>query len=78
MRHCTHHRAYHYDCSGCRRAERSNQGFGRDYGYGDNAGQLGVDISSGDLTVGIGNGLAIDLETGDLAVEIAPGIDMDL
>lgn len=44
----------------------------------DNAGQLGVDIQSGDLTVGIGGGLAIDTQTGDLELQIAPGIDIDL
>jgi len=81
MRHCTNHLAYDDDCSSCRRAERSNLGFGRSYGYGDtdsNAGQLGVDLGSGDLTVGIGNGMAIDTRTGDLEIEIAPGLDIDV
>lgn len=69
MRHCTYHHAYHDDCHACLRAERSNLGFGRDYGYSDdNAGRLGVDIGSGDLTVGVGNVLAIDTRTGDLDV----------
>lgn len=44
----------------------------------DNFGQIGLDITDGDLAVGIGSGLAIDLGTGDLALQIAPGIDIDL
>jgi len=44
----------------------------------NNAGQLGIDITDGDLTMGIGSGLAIDMSTGDLELQIAPGIDIDL
>jgi hypothetical protein len=41
------------------------------FDYGDNAGQLGVD-AEGDLTIGIGNGLAVDVTDGDLVVDV-PG-----
>jgi hypothetical protein len=37
-----------------------------------------VDLSDGDLTVGLGGGLVEDLSTGDLELQIAPGIDIDL
>lgn len=51
--------------------------FGDPYGDG-NAGDLGFDVTDGDLTIGLGDGLAIDTETGDLELEIAPGLDVPL
>ena len=41
----------------------------------DNAGQVGVDISSGGLAIGIGGGMTID-SNGDLGLSIAPGISL--
>jgi len=41
----------------------------------DNAGQVGVDISSGGLAIGIGGGLTID-SSGDVGLQIAPGISI--
>ena len=43
---------------------------------GSAPGQLGVDLSDGDLTVGLGGGLVEDLSTGDIELQIAPGIDL--
>lgn len=40
----------------------------------DNVGQLGVD-TEGDLTIGIGGGLAIDLADGDVVVDV-PGTNL--
>lgn len=42
----------------------------------DNAGQISVDATDGDLAVGIGSGLTIDSD-GDLGIQIAPGISID-
>lgn len=42
----------------------------------DNTGQVGVD-SSGNLTIGMGNGLGIDLKTGDLTFGVG-GFSIDL
>jgi hypothetical protein len=42
----------------------------------DNAGSIGID-TDGDLTVGIGSGLAIDTSDGSLEIQVAPGIYID-
>lgn len=47
------------------------------YGIGDNAGEIGIEITDGDLAIGIGGGLTIDTD-GDLGLSIAPGISIDL
>lgn len=43
----------------------------------DNLGKPSIDVSDGDLAIGIGGGLTIDSD-GDLGLQIAPGISIDL
>lgn len=51
---------------------------GSSYGSpSDNAGELGLELTDGDLAIGIGGGLTID-SGGDLGLQIAPGISIDL
>lgn len=71
-------------CPGCglNQAHALNYGvagFDEDFSYApwnDNTGQVGID-TSGDLTVGIGNGMSIDTSDGDLVIGgIDTGIDL--
>jgi hypothetical protein len=45
-------------------------------GCNDNVGEIGID-TSGDLTIGIGGGLAVDLADGDIVVDI-PGTNIGI
>lgn len=42
-----------------------------------NLGQPSLDVTDGDLAIGIGSGLTIDGD-GDLGLQIAPGISLEL
>lgn len=61
MKNCERHNRYNCWDSRCRQ---------------DNAGDLGID-TDGDLTIGIGGGLAIDTSDGSLEIQIAPGVYID-
>jgi len=63
-------------CAGCGQRVRKTAAYGTN--QGSNAGQLGVDVTDGDLTVGLGNGLAIDVATGEVELQIFPGVDIPL
>ena len=41
-----------------------------------NAGKVSIDVTDGDLAIGIGSGLTIDSD-GDLGIQIAPGLSID-
>lgn len=43
----------------------------------DNAGEVTLDVTDGDVAIGIGSGLTIDTD-GDLGIKIAPGVSIDL
>lgn len=45
--------------------------------HGQNVGDIGINPIDGDLTMGIGNGLAIDLATGGLDINVG-GISIPL
>lgn len=63
-------------CGNCGQRVRKTAAYGTN--QDSNVGQLGVDVTDGDLTVGLGNGLAIDTQTGELELEIFPGVDIPL
>jgi hypothetical protein len=46
-------------------------------GNTNNAGQVSIDATDGDVAIGIGGGLTIDSD-GDLGIQIAPGISIDI
>lgn len=73
MTYCRRHSRYQCDFPFCR-AEAAPRGASTTAG---NLGSLALDVSSGDLAIGIGGGLAIDTANGDLAVELG-GIAFDL